>query len=85
MPYVFHLTDLPKLDIQVDWGADFEAWKAQWTSYSTLSELDNQSAATKVQVLTLCLLREPLTIVNNLGLTEEQKQDAIVSIWRLTL
>ena len=80
MPYVFPLTDLPKLDIQVDRGAHFEAWMAQWTSYSTLSGLADQSAATKVQVLTLCLSRESLAIVNNLGLTEEQKQDATAII-----
>ena len=80
MPYVFRLTDLPKLDIQVDRDADFEAWKAQWTSYSTLSGLDDQSAATKVQVLTLCKSQEPLAIVNNLSLTKEQKQDATAII-----
>ena len=85
MPYVFRLTDLPKLDIQVDRGADFEAWKAQWTSYSTLSGLVDQSAATKVQVLTLCLSRESLAIVNNLGLTEEQKQDATAIIAAIKL
>ena len=75
MPYVFRQTDLPKLDIQVDRGSDFEAWKTQWTSYSTLSGLSNASAETKVQVLTLCLSRETLAVVNNLGLTEEQEQD----------
>ena len=74
MPYVFWQTDLPKLDIQVDRGVNFEAWKAQWTSYSTLSGLVNEWAQTKVQVL--CLSQENLTVVNNLGLTEEQKQDA---------
>ena len=76
MPYIFRQTDLPKLDIQVDRGADFEAWKAQWTSYSTLSGLSDASAETKVQVLTLCLSRETLAVVNNLGLTEEQKRDS---------
>ena len=76
MPYVFRQTDLPKLDIQVDRGSDFEAWKDQWTSYCTLSGLAEESAATKVQVLTLCLSRETLAIVNNLGLTPEQRQDA---------
>ena len=60
----------------MDRGADFEAWKAQWTSYATLSGLSGESAETKVQVLTLCLSRETLAIVNNLGLTTEQKQDA---------
>ena len=78
MPYVFQQTDLLKLDIQVDRGEDFEAWnwKAQWTSYSTLSGMADESAATKVQVLTLCLSRETLAIVNNVGLSEEQRQDA---------
>ena len=76
MPYVFRQTDLPKLDIQVDRGSDFQAWKDQWTSYCTLSGLAEESAATKVQVLTLCLSRETLAIVNNLGLTTEQKQDS---------
>ena len=55
-------------------------WKAQWTSYATLSGLSGESAETKVQVLTLCLSRETLTIVNNLGLTAEQKKDADVII-----
>ena len=73
MPYVFQQTNLPKLNIQVDQGLDFEAWKTQWTS---LSGLSNASAETKVQVLTLCLSRETLAVINNLGLTEEQKQDA---------
>ena len=75
MPYVFRQSDLPKLDIQVDRGADFEAWKAQWTSYWTLSGLAGEDAATKVQVLTLCLSRETIAIVNNLGLSEEQRNN----------
>ncbi|XP_065891734.1 uncharacterized protein [Dysidea avara] len=45
MPYVFRLSDLPKLDLQVDRGTDFEAWKAQWTSYSTLEEDRNNAEA----------------------------------------
>ena len=75
MPYVFRQSDLPKLDVQVDRGADFEAWRAQWTSYCTLSGLAGEAAATKVQVLTLCLSRETLSIVRNLGLSEEQNND----------
>ena len=57
----------------MDQGAVFEAWKAQWTSYATLSGLSGELAETKVQV---CLSRENLAIVNNLGLTTEQKKDA---------
>ena len=73
MPYVFRLSDLPKLDLQVDRGTDFEAWKAQWTSYSTLSGLSGESADTQVQALTLCFSRETLTVVNNLGLSAEDR------------
>ena len=29
MPYVIQLTNLPKLNIQVNQGVDFKAWKAQ--------------------------------------------------------
>ena len=76
MPYIFRLSDLPKLDLQVDCGTDFIAWKARWTSYATLSGLSGESAATKVQALTLCFSRETLTIVNNLGLTEEERNDS---------
>ena len=72
-------TSLSSTLIQVNRGEDLEAWnwKAQWTSYSTLSGMADESAATKVQVLTLCLSRETLAIVNNVGLSEEQRQDAL--------
>ncbi|XP_065893428.1 uncharacterized protein [Dysidea avara] len=73
MPYVFRLSDLPKLDLQVDLA---QAWKAQWMSYSTLSGLSGESAATQVQALTLCFSRETLTVVNNLGLSEEDRNNA---------
>ena len=76
MPYVFRLSDLPKLDLDVDRGTDFTAWTAQWTSYSTLSGLSEEPAATKVQALTLCFSRETLTVVDNLGLTTEERNDS---------
>ena len=75
MPFVFRLSDLPKLDLQVDRGTDFAAWKTQWASYVSLSGLGDEPTATKVQALTLCFSRETLTIVDNLGLTTEQKGD----------
>jgi len=76
MPYIFRLSDLPKLDLQVDCGTDFEACKAQWTSYSTLSGLGGESADTQVLALTLCFSRETLTVVNNLGLSIEDRNCA---------
>ena len=74
---VFKQLDLPKLDIQVYRGADFEAWMAQWMFLLQ----DWPVKEPQVQVLTLCLLRETLAIVNNLGLSDEQRNDvdAIIS------
>ena len=73
MSYSFHRGDLPKLDIQVDRGSDFKAWKSQWEAYLSLSGLGTQSNAKQVQALTLCLSRETVTIVDNLGLSEAQR------------
>ena len=58
MSYVFRQRDLPKLDLQVDPGSDFIAWKAQWEAYRSLSGLDKKS---QVKVLTLCFCRKTLT------------------------
>ena len=41
----------------------------------SISGLAGESAKINVQALTLCFSRETLTIVNNLGLTPEQKRD----------
>ena len=60
MPYVFRQGDLPKLDVQVDRGSDFTAWRAQWESYMSLSELAGESNEKKVQPLTLCFSRKTL-------------------------
>ena len=76
MTYVFRQGDLPKLDLQVDRGTDFKSWKTQWEAYLNLSGLDKQPQAKQVQALTLCLSRETLTIVENLGLTDTQRGNA---------
>ena len=73
MLYTFRQGDLPKLDLQVDKGSDFEAWKAQWQAYYSLSGLLGETDTTQVQALTLCFSRETIPIVDNLGLTEEQR------------
>jgi len=72
--FTFHQGDLPKLHIQVDRGTDFMAWKAQWVCYSSLSGLNEQSGEKQVQALTLCFSRETLTIVQNLGLSEDDRK-----------
>ncbi|MCG8624448.1 MAG: hypothetical protein MJE68_20950 [Proteobacteria bacterium] len=76
MTYTFRQGDLPKLDLQVDRGTDFKAWKSQWDAYLSLSGLEKQSQTKQVQALTLCFSRETVTIVDNLGLTATQKGDA---------
>ena len=70
---MFRQGDLPKLDLQVDRGTDFKAWRAQWDAYCNLSGLKDQTQDMQVQALTLCFSRETLTIVDNLGLSVEQR------------
>ena len=78
--YAFRQGDLPKLDLTVDRGTDFAAWRTQWESYCFLSGLADEDAAKQVKALTLCLSRETLGIVYNLGLSEAQmkKTSAII-------
>ena len=57
MPFVFRLSDLLKLDLQVDRatrGTDFEAWRTQCMLYINLSGLLKKPAETEVQALNLC-------------------------------
>ena len=73
MTYTFRQGDLPKLDLQVDRGTDFQAWKTQWEAYLSLSALGDQAQTKQVQALTLCFTRETLTVVGNLGLSAAQR------------
>ena len=61
----FRPCDLPKLDLQVDRGTDFKAWKTQWEAYHSLS---TQMQQEQVQALKLCFTRETLSIIENLAL-----------------
>ena len=55
MAYTFRPGDISKFDLQVDWGTDFLAWKAQWEAYMGLSRLDKEPETKQEQALTLCL------------------------------
>ena len=83
--YTFRQGDLPKLGLQVDRGTEFTAWCRQWESYSSLSGLSKEDQATQVKALMLCLSRETLSIIHNLGLTEEQMKQpqAIITAMRV--
>ncbi len=74
--YVFRQGDLPKLNLQVDWGMDFKAWKTQWDAYLSLSGLNREDQTKQVQASTLCFSRETVTVVDNLGLMAEQRRNA---------
>ena len=78
--YSFCQSDLPKLDLNLDRGTDFAAWRTQWDSYCFLSGLVDEDSTKQVKVLTLCLSRETLAIVHNLGLSETQmkKPSAVI-------
>ena len=47
----------------------------QWEAYRNLSGLAKIDPAKQVQVLTLCLSRETIAVVHNLGLSDEQMKD----------
>lgn len=70
---MFRHGDLPKLDLQVDRGTDFKAWRSQWDAYLSLSGLDKQPQS---KALTLCFSRETVTVVDNLGLSDAQRGNA---------
>ena len=70
--YTFWQSDLPKLDVQIDRGTDFTAWRMQWEVHGSLLGLDQQVAAKQVKAL---MARETLAVVQNLGLTKDQMKD----------
>ena len=78
--YTFRQSDLPKLDLNLDRYTDFAAWRTHWDSYCFLSGLVDEDSTKQVKVLTLCLSRETLAIVHNLGLSETQmkKPSAVI-------
>ncbi len=85
MAYAFRTSNLPKLDLDTDRGTDFLAWHQQWLAYRSLSGLSGEPPERQVQALQLCFSRETLNIVENLGLTADQKGDQALIIAALKL
>ena len=81
--YTFRMSDLPKLDLDIDRGTDFQAWHQQWFTYSSLASVESQ-LQDKYRLFN-CFSRETLNIVDNLGLTIVQKKDQaeIVAAFKL--
>ena len=71
----FRQGDLLKLNLQVDRGTDFTAWRLQWDSYSDLFGLIRQPADKQVQALSQFFSWETLVVVQNLGITDEACND----------
>ena len=78
--YTFRLSDLLKLDLQIDKGTDFSAWCLQWQSYYSLSGLARETASKQVEALSLCFSRETLSVVQNLGLTNDEQNNVTTII-----
>ena len=78
--YTFRLSNLPKVDLQIDKGMDFSAWRLQWQSYCSLSGLARETTSKQVEALSLCFSRETLSVVQNLGLTNDERNIVITII-----
>ena len=74
MPSTFRRSDIPKLDLDVDRGSNFKAWLEEWSAYIAVSGLSEENGDTKYHVLRLAFSRETASVVNNLGLPEEDKK-----------
>ena len=70
---MFRQGDLPKLDLRTDRRTNFKAW---WAAYLSLSGLEKEGQSKQVKALTLCFSRETVTVVDNLGLTPDQRTNA---------
>jgi len=52
--YVFRTSNLPKLDLNINRGTDFQAWHQQWLAYRSLSGVSAELAAKRQ----LCIQRD---------------------------
>ena len=80
MPFVFRLSNLLKLDLQVSRGTDFEAWRTHWTAYINLSGLSEESAETNI-FLAKCL---QLSVTSGLPLSKRKMETSLYTPLRIT-
>ena len=78
--YTFRLSDLPKLDLQVDKG---RLHRVENTITGTPTVISRDSPEKQVEALTLCFSRETLSIAQHLGLTNDEKIDVVIVIQAL--
>ena len=80
LPFTFRRSDILRLDLDVDRSSNFKAWLEEFSAYRAVSGLSNQEAETQYRVLRLAFSRDTVTVIDNLGLTDEdrKKVDKIV-------
>ncbi len=62
----------PMYDLETEGNVtSFQAWEKQWTRYKDCTGLHRESRAKQAKVLMLCLSRETVCTVSNLGLSDE--------------
>ena len=74
MPFTFRRSDIPRLDVDVDRGSSFKAWLEEWSAYHAVSGLSEESDDIQYHVLRLAFSRETATVIDNLGLPEEDRR-----------
>ena len=74
MPFTFRRSDIPRLDLDVDRGSNFKAWLEEWSAYHAVSGLSDQEAETQYHVLRLAFSRDTATVIDNLGLPNEDRK-----------
>ena len=66
----------PKFDLETTDGADdFKVWHRKWNAYMRISGLDEEPETQQVDILTLSLSNSTLKVVENLRLTDAQRND----------
>ena len=81
--WLSRLTQPDKLDLSVDRGASFRAWKTRWKDFCTLSGLTSQPTAVQLAMMRSCLSDDTIRVVENMGLSQEESADMNVILERL--
>ena len=68
--------NFPTFDIETIEGCeDFKVWRRKWNAYVRISGLEDEPETQQVDILTLGLSNSTLKVVENLRLTEAQRND----------
>ncbi len=66
----------PKFGLETTDGADdFKVWHCKWNAYMCISGLDEEPETQQVNILMLSLSNSSLKVVDNLRLTDAQRND----------